>query len=300
MHYKIYVILAHKNPKQLGRLINLIMNENTFCFIHLDKKVDIKLFEHLSINNDVHFVNKRVVCHWGKYSLVQATINAFNEVYDFIENKSLNSYHCILLSGQDLPLTSNINIDNFLFKNKEVSFFHYWSLPYDKWWDGGMFRILNLYFFDFQKFGKQNRMINKLIRRLGMQSILPFNRLKSFDSSIEIYGSSQWFILNHKALESMVNNEVILKNLGKAFKYSFAPDELLFITFFKYIQEKEMLNIKNKQTTFVKFDAYEPNPKFLEIRDVKQDFQDHILFGRKFDDSKNPETIEFIEKQIKP
>ncbi|MGF1986665.1 MAG: hypothetical protein RMY62_002115 [Nostoc sp. ZfuVER08] len=39
-----YIILAHKYPEQLKRLIHRLNTENVSFFIHIDKKVEAKIY----------------------------------------------------------------------------------------------------------------------------------------------------------------------------------------------------------------------------------------------------------------
>src|ERR1700709_746531 len=96
---KAYIILAHKNPQQLYRLIQKLDDQHSTFFIHIDKKVPLAGFEQiLGLNNKVIFT-KRVYTEWGGFGLVEATLNAMQAVKD-----SLKRYErIILLSGQDYP-----------------------------------------------------------------------------------------------------------------------------------------------------------------------------------------------------
>lgn len=297
MHYKAYIILVHQNPKQLDKLIQLLQGKHTVFFIHLDNKVDIASFKYLE-GDKVFFVNNRVVCHWGGFSLVKATYNALTEAHTFLKKQSITSYHCLLISGQDLPLKSPRNIDQFLNNNKETSFFYYWQLPYDNWWDGGMFRVTKLYLFNVRTYKKLNERVQKIIIFFGLKRYLPLNRLKAIDKEFKVYGSSQWFVINHDALNALMKHKNIYNKLVKAFRFSFAPDELFFISFYKYIQENERLHIENKATTHVVFEGADPNPKFLEVKDLQSPFENHTLFARKFDKKINIEAIQTVEKRI--
>lgn len=299
MHYKAYIILAHQNPKQLGKLIKVLQDTNTMFFIHLDKKANFIHFKHVQEQENVFFIKRRVLCNWGGFSLVKATYNTLYEAHNYLESKSLKSYHCVLLSGQDLPLKSNEEIHKFLENNKESSFFNYWELPYKGWWNGGMFRVNKLYWFNVKKHKKWNDYINKVNQRLNLDWCIPINKLKAIDEEFKLYGSSQWFIINRASLSALIMNKKIFKQLSKAFKFSYAPDELFFINIFKHIQKKEALKIKNIKTTFVVFEDTAPNPKFLSKEELQSEFENSALFARKFDQKINPEAIKTLEKRIK-
>ena len=57
-----------------------------------------------------------------------------------------------MLSGEDLPLKNNKYVHEFLKSNSKNSFINYWSLPYENWWGGGLFRLENIYLFEYKKY----------------------------------------------------------------------------------------------------------------------------------------------------
>ena len=62
-----HLIMAHKNPSQLARLIKKLEHPEADFFIHIDKKVDITAFLELGDNNHIKFINKRTLVNWGGY-----------------------------------------------------------------------------------------------------------------------------------------------------------------------------------------------------------------------------------------
>ena len=140
-----YIVLAHKYPEQIIRLIDRLSTENTSFFIHIDKRVDDKIFQQIvsgiSYIQNVFFL-KRHRCYWGDFSIVDATIEGFKEIFD----KNISFDWLILLSGQDYPIKSNSQIEEFLRKNEEKSFVDYFPLPRPenmptKWTNGGFDRL---------------------------------------------------------------------------------------------------------------------------------------------------------------
>ena len=92
-----HLILAHSKPQQLSRLIASLIHENAYFFIHIDKKTLIDDFLFLKKIKNLHFIEKRVKVYWGEYSIVQATINSFEEIL----NTGIEFGYVNLLSGQD-------------------------------------------------------------------------------------------------------------------------------------------------------------------------------------------------------
>src|SRR5690606_20194266 len=113
-----HIIMAYKNPLQVERLVKRLNHPNFDIYIHLDKKVDIKKFEHLVCIERVNFIQNRVLCNWGGFSFVRAITSSVREVL------SIEEYYGYinLMSAQDYPLKTNEYIYNFFVKNNCNSF----------------------------------------------------------------------------------------------------------------------------------------------------------------------------------
>ena len=105
-----YLILAHKDPFQLRRLIQALnMPGVTGFYIHIDAKTKADPFiEQVSgIDNcQFLFVKNRVAVFWGGMSICQAE----SELFHLALQHSPQFKRLILLSGQDYPLWSNKRI----------------------------------------------------------------------------------------------------------------------------------------------------------------------------------------------
>ncbi|WP_435134195.1 beta-1,6-N-acetylglucosaminyltransferase [Formosa sp. A9] len=114
---KTYLILAHKNPEQLKRLIDRLDDSCSKFLIHIDLKSDITPFVDLIKTANVQFIVNRVNCVWGDYSQVAATLNLIE-----IALQTSSEGHVILLSGQDYPIKNSLFINDFLYTNKDHDF----------------------------------------------------------------------------------------------------------------------------------------------------------------------------------
>lgn len=300
MHYKVYLILAHKKPEQLYNLISLLQDDSSFFFIHIDKKVDIDLFKNKAQFKQCFFIKKRVECYWGNYSLVQATLNAIEEVNVFMEhNFPEDSYHCIMLSGEDLPLKSNNELSVYLQKQTEVSFLHHWELPYKNWWKGGFFRFESLFLFNAIKYPKTHYWSNRIISNLRLDFLFPMNQIKSIFPDFVFYGASQWMILSKGMITNILEFSHNNQNFNRCFKYVLAPDETYFPSLIYQFKINEICKVENAQTHLALFTGNAANPKYLSIEDLKNNETSTTLFARKFDRDINGDAIDFVQTLIK-
>ena len=82
-----YLILAHRYPEQLYRLVDRLNCSGVNFLIHIDKKVEDKIFEQITNKleplGNVFFI-KRYKCFWGGFGIVQATYQGLQESLDRI------------------------------------------------------------------------------------------------------------------------------------------------------------------------------------------------------------------------
>ena len=107
------IINAHKNEKQVQRLINRLTYKEIDIYIHADKKFAVDTFENAKM------LQKRYNITWGDESIINCIVDSLREIH----NKKYSHY--ILISGQDYPIVSPKTIVHFLSKNKEKEFLQY-------------------------------------------------------------------------------------------------------------------------------------------------------------------------------
>ncbi len=101
-----YLIMAHRDPEQIKRLVDSIYDSGD-CFIHIDKKVDENPFkECLTGYERVCFMKNRIRVNWAAWSMVQV----YMELMDMAYNHKNNYDRFVFLTGQDYPLMTNEEI----------------------------------------------------------------------------------------------------------------------------------------------------------------------------------------------
>jgi hypothetical protein len=105
-------VLAHKNQRQLFRLLQAIDDERFDFFVHIDSKSTITPPLTLNLEHSQVFYTSRVNTFIFDYSLIQATCSCLEEAQLHGAYK-----YFILISGQDYPIKSNDFIYNTLMAN---------------------------------------------------------------------------------------------------------------------------------------------------------------------------------------
>lgn len=140
----VYLIIAHKNPEQVIRLVNRLDDEDVHFFIHVDVRANSvysRVRAALKDLSSCHFV-KRMHGTWGTFDLDRIllacieSLSASGLTYDF----------AIKLSGQDYPLVSNAEIKQTLAGCAGKQLLRHAPLPISLWHDGGWYRIKRYHF----------------------------------------------------------------------------------------------------------------------------------------------------------
>jgi Holliday junction resolvasome RuvABC DNA-binding subunit len=86
-----YIILAHKYPEQLVRLISKLNTDDVSFFIHIDKKTDQKIYHQIVTQlkdfSNVSFI-KRYHLGWGSFDIVRASLEGIKSI---VETGNTNS-----------------------------------------------------------------------------------------------------------------------------------------------------------------------------------------------------------------
>jgi hypothetical protein len=307
---KNYIILAHKNPQQLERLINSLEDGCSFFYIHVDLKSDINEFIYLQKGN-VKFIEKRVDCIWGDFSTVITELNCIEAILAD-ERKA----YTILISGQDYPIKSKGFINAYLEQNAQYEHIDLTFMPpsskefYVK-------RLLNIkinlssrryhfvllpYFWSFS-FRQKVSFIKYLvsIRLFKKDALKMFQKRKMpFES---FYYGAQWWGFSHKTLLKLYNYTELNKSmLFNFFKHVLLCDEIFFHTVL-YTLQKSDASIKIKPSLlFADWNPRENSipPATFDSSDLQQLLHqpEHKLFARKFDMDLNNEILDLLDKNL--
>jgi len=273
-----HLILTHKNPQQLERLIKALQHEHVDFYIHIDKKSDIRPFTYLTEHKNVFFVKNRTSIYWAGWGTIQATINGFEEIlpkkYDYIN----------VISGQDFPLKSADYIYQYLLERKGKEFITCESMD-DPGWNVGP-RVRNYHLINWRIPGKFR--LEKLLNKILPKRKFPFD--------YEIVGRANWFTLSHDAAEYILNFLEKHPVIVRYFKFCWGADEFLFSTILYNSHFKDRI-VDN--LVYVDWSGPKSgHPKILGAEDFEKLKASDKLFARKMDMDKDSEIFTLLEKHI--
>lgn len=258
----VYLILAHKRPCQLTRLINALNCENVTFVVHVDKRASLREFTSDVLPHNVYFLTQRCIADWGSYGLVQAALNGLK----YIQQRLPSVDRVLLLSGQDYPIKSKRYINCYLKANKEAIFLQHFRLPYPKWLYGG---------------------------------ILRFPAYDQINNMLSIYAGSQWMSFPGSAIKIIFDFLHFNPEFITYFKSVRVPDESFFQTLFLNCDEPAILNnLKNHTLHLIKWDAPYINPRILKEQNYTLIKRSKALFARKFDIESFPHVMDMVDEEI--
>ena len=288
---KNYLILAHKNPLQLGRMIERLDDGASKFFIHLDAKTPIEPFAACLKGGYIRFIEPRERCVWGDFSIVRATIH-------LMEAASKEQGVFILMSGQDYPIQSQGYINAFLESNKGFDFIE--IEPLEEKWKPKMvkdklehYHILhseerghsNCYapFAHCSVFQKLRTLTHLLKGRLSRKNFkllcsLP-KRVAPFERQ---YAGSQFWAFSERTFYAVLHYIREHKAaLEEYYKYTSSPDEIYFHSVLMDLVAKDSTIKLKEQITYVNY--FRKNNVFITEDFDKLTSEKGKLFARKFD-----------------
>jgi hypothetical protein len=273
--------MAHKNPEQLERLIVAMKHPMFDLYIHLDKKTDIKAFNHLTEYDNVFFIQNRIECNWGGYSFVKAILNSVAEVL----SSGLNYQFINLMSGQDYPLKTADEIYRYLSDNLNMSFIAYERVDHS-WWEHAVSRYKFYHFTDCKLMGRYilQKITNKLMPR------------RKFPLDLTLYGStnSSWWILSADAAQYLVDFIKDNAKLKRFMRFTWGADEFLITTIIMNSPFKD--RVINDNLRHIDWSFGGSHPKVFAKNDLNDLVKTNKYFARKFDINIDKEILDLIDE----
>lgn len=296
-----YLIIAHSNWEQLKVLIHLLDEENNAIYIHIDAKaVNVPMTDlQRSVEKAQIKLFQKYKVYWGSFELVQTELMLFREAH----KEHYDYYH--LLSGADLPIKTQEEINLFYEKNDGLEFVQYdTDIRLEK--DREIARRTKLYHF-LQNYRRRYKckLLNSfftLLERisLAMQLLLHIDRMRKYPNIVVKYGS-QWVSITDDLVEYLLQNEPLIHTL---FRCTNCADELFIQTLVYNSAFKNRLYDKdfdddvrgNMRLIDMKKRGRNGNPYTWRIADIEEIKQSECLFARKFDMNVDAEMIHAVCK----
>ena len=305
-----YLIIAHNKIEQLKFLASLLDYKKHDIYILFDKKAQInrEMKEQIEsvVKESTLYFTKEIPIYWGDYSLVEAELELFETA---IEKDEYSMYH--LLSGVDLPLDTAENIYEFFDQRKENNFLTMVSddlFKRNRVYERVAYKTLFSHLSSRSITSRLSKKVLNSYRKLeiGIQRRVKIDFFKKFD--LELKYASNWCSLNNLAIEKLLEDRLLIKNIFKSAK---VQDELFVPTILNkndLLDSVYSLEATNDQPT-----DFQGNLRYInwwdgspytwtdsekDIEQLRYGKKQGHLFSRKFDLEKYPEMKEIILELI--
>ncbi|RZL09225.1 MAG: glycosyltransferase [Hymenobacter sp.] len=279
-----HLIMAHKNPEQLGRLLTALQHEDFYFFIHLDSKCELADYEHLTQRPRVQFTARRFAVRWASYHFTNAIIECTRDIL-----ASGQPFHFInLLSGQDYPIKPAAAIHDFFARHRGYSFLSFEREGASSWWQHAKSRIEKYHttYFHFRGQYTLQKLVNWVLPR------------RQFPLPYALYGGSDgsWWTLDVACAAYLVQFMDAHPKLQRFSRFTWGSDEFLITTVLMNSHFKR--SIINENYRYIDWSAGGANPRLLTSDDFPKLAHAHKLFARKFDADHDPRILNLLDEWL--
>lgn len=275
-----YMILAHKNPGQLEKLLSVLDEPGNDIYLHIDRKAAFG-YEGFKVRNaTLEFINPRIRVTWGGESIVRVEM----ALLEAAVRKPHAYYH--LLSGLDLPLKSNRETVAFFEENAGKEFLDLWKMP-----DHTKKRVE--YFTPFPE-GFHFFLTNWLNH--AFKAIFPIR----INKGTEFFQGSQWFSITDGFARYVVSRKDWVR---KTFRHTGMCDEIFLPTllmmspfrenvYFSELAEGHAITMANLRYIAWGGSGSIRHPRTFVAEDFDTLMSVPHLWARKFDEQVDAEVID--------
>ncbi len=273
-----HLILVHKNPEQLERLLAALRHPAFTFYIHIDKKTDQEPFKYLENGSDVFFIKNRTKIYWAGYGTIQATLNGFEEIifndYDYIN----------VISGQDFPIKPADYIYQYILKRRGTEFITCESIEEE--WKEAAHRIYEYHFINWRVPGKFK--LQFIANKILPKRIYPLNH--------KIVGRANWFTITKNAASYIISFLKQNPAIVRYYKYCWGADEFIFST--ALFNSDFRSNIRNNLVYVDWTGQTKGHPRILTSADFEKLIKSEKLFARKLESDVSSDLFTRLEEFI--
>lgn len=278
-----YLIMVHDSPELLKILLRSLDDKNNEIFLHIDKKsnlIDVTELQDFTKNAQLNIYSKFNV-YWADMSQTKCQL--------FLLGKATKTYHDYyhLLSGHDLLLKNNNDIQMFFQKHEGINFVHFEShsfcqkenARYYHFLFGVIQRTNNSRLKTFMQ--KVERKLIKIQKKLGVQR--------------EIYCGANWFSITHGLASDMLRNK---RKVMRRIRFTISSDETMLQTFIKVFSKNHYRFYSESEDDYRSImrliDWNRGGPYVWKIDDFQELIESGMLMARKFDEKIDIEIVKKI------
>lgn len=289
-----YLISAHTDPMQLARLIQAL-DEDAHFFVHIDKKANLRTFQQLCPQPNVHFLEQRYDIRWATFLQVDYQLALLRAAVAY----PVHFHRLIMLSGLDYPICSNAEIRAWISAQGTKETLSAYrldttSLPSSQRLLYSVPRFL-FRWLPSKYATKLSILCRRIIEKTSYRRPL---HLTIDGQQWPMYKGSSWFCISESLANFILTTYDAHPLIHRFFEHTFGPDETMIPTIvMNNPQWAEKCTLHEGKypglaaLTPIHFIIYEPVIQVMETKHFKQLKQSKKLFARKFITGKSEELI---------
>lgn len=228
--------------------MHFFQHKNAKVYVHYDASKpssSFKLLEDFAADNaNIYLLKNRIVCKWGEFSLVEATVKMMQAC---LEDESFNADYFYLFSGSCIPIKSFATLQHLLHQHNGVEFIEATDISKKRWVVDGLQE--ERYQYDFPYNFRDER--EKFDQHFDEQKKLSV--IRKAPETFKAHFGSQWFCITNKAATYVVE-QMKDPEMFDFFKRSWIPDEFAIQSLVYNASGIE--NIADKTLTYFQFNTF--------------------------------------------
>lgn len=319
VHVVAYVILCHRDAPQVLRLARTIraMSPDAPILIRHDQPAGFLNLEDAQAAGADLLISP-IKCRWGRWSLVQATLEALRWVRDHRDPD-----WTVVISGQDYPLRPLAQWESELLEGSHDAVMASEPLatgpfrlrPHGS--EGLKMRYTHRWYW-LPHLGLVSRLPRKLRRGMStlwyqllypLQAFIVLNELPRKGEWVlgfrrrrvpwtrerPVYKGSQWMALSRRAVAACLDGTEA-EALQHYFATTIVPDEAYFQT---VLENRRDIGVRRSVVSWVSWqDEETPHPAAMTASDIDAAVRAGTPFGRKFDESAAPGLRDEVDRAL--
>lgn len=292
-----FLILAHKNPRQVARLFHAIYRPDDVIVLHFDRRAPAALHELgralKAKYSNVLLLRPRTIL-WGGYRMAEVQIEAMAAALQ----ASDRWHHFINLTGQDFPIKPLAEFEARLAAQPEANYVSWFDPVLTPLWSNARDR-LSRYYLEWPWLDRllQVRGVGRRLRNvLRWQNQLP--HLPCYRRTwpdFRYYGGANHVILSRRGCTYMTSDPEA-RRITRWLKHSAHANEIVFQTVM--LNSPLASTVINGHLREIDFPPHKPHPRTFRAADFERLMQSSKFFARKFDDNVDSEILDRLSQRL--
>lgn len=313
----LYVITAHRNPQQVGRLVHALLRASPGgqVLLHYDPSGPPLGAGDLPASPRVHLFPAPIEVRWGDFTMVRAMLDLMSWA-----NERLSFDWLVWLSGQDYPLGPLAGFEQSLDDRYDGIFRHFPALDHPGWLPG---EGLRRYYFQYWElphllpfhrlpggariladtlrklFNRVQAIVNLRPRQRNNPAKIGFRcRSTPFSNARVCFGGWSWININARCVRHILDFTRANPSFVRHYRRTYCPDESFFHTILANAPD---LKLRNDPLRHVAWgdNPYPSHPTTIVSGQMLQHVLDSGMpFARKFDIAVDSACLDVIDLRI--